>query len=477
MTGRGSHSTVGQSAARTPRPSSSHGQRTSAARRPGLVRQPHPLLCPLRAHLPQTLTQPHHLPPGVSPEQGPPGTLWNRSSGVHPGTVTYTPPWTRVGPPSQPEPPLGPRTPRCGPWAAGNPRGGQEKPGSWCPAAPSPLGPTQHTQGPARAQPGLSLRLRCPATSLGSGAAAGRPEAAASLQGFREGAGAAGRFTSRSEARPRHPVTACRPSPPGRTLGQAPPRERGAHCARPRGRGRAGSFNYRWLGPLSRANPGPRLRAARAGAPSPPARARGPRVLTSCRPQLKRARRGCRCANELRGRWAARQGGAGAGWGRGWLGWGDLGPFPGRGPGLPECAHLRRGVPASPTQKSGRPQCGAGTGVGGPGEGPTGAVLGPVVCPGRPPHLCCPSPTPGPGRKMSELPVLAPGWGLQPRGAWMPGHPHLSFAHEERPEAWGLEQGAKGARALTLQALSPGGSWRRRGAARQQDPETLRETP
>ena len=244
-------------------------------------------------------------------------------------------------------------------WALGNrePRGGQEKPRSWCPAGPSPLGPTQHTQGPAQAQPGLRLRLRCPATSLGPGAAAGRPEAAASLQGFWEGAGAAGRFTLRSEARPRRPVTDCRPSPPGRTLGQAPPRERGAQCAL---LCRAGSFNYRWLGPLSRANPGPRLRAARAGAPSPPARARGPRVLTSCRPQLKRARRGCRCANELRGRWAARQGGAGAGWGRGWLGWGDLGPFPGRGPGLPECAHLRRGFPMPPPphpQLRGLPEC------------------------------------------------------------------------------------------------------------------------
>lgn len=141
----------------------------------------------------------------------------------------------------------------------------------------------------------------------------------------------------------------------GRTVRSALPRGRG--------RGRAGSFNYRWLGPLSRANPGPRLRAARAGAPSPPARARGPRVLTSCRPQLKRARRGCRCANELRGRWAARQGGAGAGWGRGWLGWGDLGPFPGRGPGLPECAHLRRGFPPPGTRKSGLPECRAGTGL------------------------------------------------------------------------------------------------------------------
>lgn len=193
--------------------------------------------------------------------------------------------------------------------------------------------------------------------------------------------------------------------PPGADAGAgpAPGAGRTVRSALPRGRGRAGSFNYRWLGPLSRANPGPRLRAARAGAPSPPARARGPRVLTSCRPQLKRARRGCRCANELRGRWAARQGGAGAGWGRGWLGWGDLGPFPGRGPGLPECAHLRRGVPhATPTSPPlrGLPECAhqrrgfphpalrsqdspsVGQGLGSKGQ--MRVVLGPVVCPGRP---------------------------------------------------------------------------------------------
>nr|XP_020770590.1 collagen alpha-1(I) chain-like [Odocoileus virginianus texanus] len=365
---------------------------------------------------PWTLTQPHHLPPGASPEQGPPGTLWNRSSGVHPGTVTYTPLWTR------------------------------------------------HTQGPARAQPGLSLRLRCPATSLGSGAAAGRPEAAASLQGFPEGAGAAGRFTPRSEARPRHPVTACRPRPPGLTLGQAPPRERGAHCALPRGRGRAGSFNYRWLGPLSRANPGPRLRAARAGAPSPPARARGPRVLTSCRPQLKRARQGCRCANELRGRWAARQGGAGAGWGRGWLGWGDLGPFPGRGPDSLNVLTCGGGSPHPPLRS--QDALSAGQGLGSEGRG------------GPPREWCWDrwSVQVVPHTWAWDEDVRAAGSGtwLGSAGSWGldAGAPPPQLC--TRREAWGLELGAKGARALTVQALNPGGSRRRRGAARRHGGRTQR---
>lgn len=69
-------------------------------------------------------------------------------------------------------------------------------------------------------------------------------------------------------------------------------------------------------------------------APPPPAGwAQGPRVLTSSQPQLKRARQGCCCTNELCGLLGSAPGGAGRGWGGGWS-WpwkGDLGPFPGRG--------------------------------------------------------------------------------------------------------------------------------------------------
>lgn len=69
-------------------------------------------------------------------------------------------------------------------------------------------------------------------------------------------------------------------------------------------------------------------------APPPPAGwAQGPRVLTSSQHQLKRARQGCCCANELCGLLGSAPGGAGRGWGGGWS-WpwkGDLGPFPGRG--------------------------------------------------------------------------------------------------------------------------------------------------
>lgn len=79
-------------------------------------------------------------------------------------------------------------------------------------------------------------------------------------------------------------------------------------------------------------------------APPPPAgRAQGPRVLTSSQPQLKRARQGCCCANELCGLLGSAPGGAGRGWGGGWSRpWkGDLGPFPGRGSkDTPHLAHL-----------------------------------------------------------------------------------------------------------------------------------------
>lgn len=93
----------------------------------------------------------------------------------------------------------------------------------------------------------------------------------------------------------------------------------------------AGSFNYHSLGPLSRDNLGP-LRAALEGAPSPTARAQGPQVLTSCRPQLKRARQGCRCSNELRGLLGSAPGGHRSG-GRGE---GSLGTIPeGRPKGHP----------------------------------------------------------------------------------------------------------------------------------------------
>lgn len=92
----------------------------------------------------------------------------------------------------------------------------------------------------------------------------------------------------------------------------------------------AGSFNYRWLGPLSRTNPGRHHGRLRQGPPPPAARARGPQVLTSRRPQLKRARRGCRYANELRGPLGSRPGGCRGGGGLARVG--DLGLFPKRGP-------------------------------------------------------------------------------------------------------------------------------------------------
>lgn len=66
--------------------------------------------------------------------------------------------------------------------------------------------------------------------------------------------------------------------------------------------------------------------------PPPVARARGPRVLTSRRPQLKRARRGRRSANELRSP-GLRARGARGGWGRSWPGWGGWGPVLGGSPG------------------------------------------------------------------------------------------------------------------------------------------------
>lgn len=147
VTGRGSHSTVGLSIVRTPGPSSSHGQQMPAARRPGLLCQLHPLLCPLCAHLPQPLCF-TTCPPRGQPRAGSPRNPLELLFWGTPWHCHLTPLWTRVGPPSQPEPPLGPRTLRCGPWATGNPPGGQEKPRSRCPAAPSHWDPPSTHRDP-----------------------------------------------------------------------------------------------------------------------------------------------------------------------------------------------------------------------------------------------------------------------------------------------------------------------------------------
>ena len=101
--------------------------------------------------------------------------------------------------------------------------------------------------------------------------------------------------------------------------------------------------------------------------------------------------------------------------------------------------------------------------------GPPGVVLGPAVCPGRP-HTCA-----------SRHPHLGLGRGRQSCRFWhlagvcsLVGLGHrgtpTSALHTKsglRPGAW--SEGPEGPR-LTVQALNPGGSQMRRGAARRQDP-------
>lgn len=192
-----------------------------------------PSFAPLCAHLPQPLcftTCPPGQPRAGSPRNPLELLFWGTPWHCH-----LTPLWTKVGPPSQPEP-LGPRTLRCGPWGnRESPSGGQEKPRSWCPAAP--VRPTQHT-GLLAGSAGLSLRLWCPQPLAGPWGSCWE------ARGSGKPAGVPGRRWSRphracSQTLP--PRDGLLAEAPGRTLGQAPPRARGAQCsALPARRGRAG---------------------------------------------------------------------------------------------------------------------------------------------------------------------------------------------------------------------------------------------